>query len=133
MQHRCHRRVFCGLVQHADAGALCAVLFVLQTRAVSEKVIVLCALGRVTPPYAHRTARPTHIASFHSLRMTAVEHRAHTRSSSSSSTGSPSEVCYFSQPTYRIEAVCLPVFFKFLEFDFHFKTKNCDMSFRMLF
>ena len=37
MQHRLHRHVFCGLLQHADAGALCAVLVLLHTRAVSEK------------------------------------------------------------------------------------------------
>ena len=37
MQHRLHRHVYCGLLQHADAGALCAVLVLLHTRAVSEK------------------------------------------------------------------------------------------------
>ena len=67
----------------------------------AKKVIVPWALGRLTAPHAHRTARPTHMASIDSLRMTAVEHRAHTRrrrrSSSSSSTRRQSVVCYFSQ------------------------------------
>ena len=43
----------------------------------AKKVTVLWALGRVTSPHAHRTARPTHTTSIDSLRMTAVEHRAH--------------------------------------------------------
>ena len=44
-----------------------------------KKVIVLWALGRVTAPHTHRTARPTHMASIEGLRMIAVEHRAHTQ------------------------------------------------------
>ena len=43
----------------------------------AKRVIVLWALGRVTAPHAHRTARPMHMASIDSLRMTAVENRAH--------------------------------------------------------
>ena len=96
MQHR-HRRVFRALLmQHADAGALCAVLFLLQTRAVSEKSDG--ALGSGACDRASRTphSTPTHMASIGILRMTSVEHRAHTRSSSSNNssrtrTRSPSE------------------------------------------
>ena len=42
-------------------------------------MIVPWALGRVTAQYAHRTAHPTHMASINSLRITAVNHRAHTQ------------------------------------------------------
>ena len=80
----------------------------------AKKVVVLWALGRLTTPHAG-TGQRAPVASIDILRMTAVEHRAHTRSSSSSSssTRSRSVVCYFSLPASRIEAVGF-VFFKFL-------------------
>ena len=60
-------------LKHADAGALCAVLFLLQTRAVSEKS------DRALGSEACDRATPTRMASIDSLRMTAVEHRAQTQ------------------------------------------------------
>ena len=81
-------------------GALCAV----QTRAVTEKSSSralgpgACNRAPRTPhstPHA-RTAQGAPVASIDSLRMTAVEHRAHTRGSSSNSSNNtriPSVVC----------------------------------------
>ena len=56
-----YRRAFCGLLQHAHAGAPSAVLFLLQMRAVSEKSdralgSGACDRGTRTPhstPHAH--------------------------------------------------------------------------------
>ena len=73
-------------MQHANAGAQRAFLFLRQTRAVSEKEIVFWALGRVTAPHAHLTARPTHMASTDSLRTTAVEHGAHAATAAAAAT-----------------------------------------------
>ena len=79
MQHRWHRRVLCRLLQHA---VLCAVFFCCRREWSAKKVLVLWALGRVTAPHAHRTARPTH-ALHNALRehglTTAVKHRSHTQ------------------------------------------------------
>ena len=75
------------ILQHADAGALCAVLFLLQTRPVSENRS--CRDLGFGATHAHRTARPTHtlhiappVASIDSLGMIAVQHRSNTPSSS---------------------------------------------------
>ena len=46
------------ILQHVDAGALCAVPFLLQTRLVSEKTCRR-ALG-LGATHAHRIARHTH-------------------------------------------------------------------------
>ena len=67
----------CGLRQHANAGAPSAVLFCCRRERSAKKMIVFRALGRVTAPHAHLTARPTHMASIKSLRTTAVHHGAH--------------------------------------------------------
>ena len=58
MQHRWHRHLLCRLLQHADAGALRDVVFLLQTRPVREKRSRR-AVGSGAA-HAHRTARPTH-------------------------------------------------------------------------
>ena len=70
----------CGLRQHANAGAPSAVLFLLQTRAVSEKNDR--ALGSGACDHATRTPHSTphaHGVDCESLRMIAVKHRAHTQ------------------------------------------------------
>ena len=81
MQHRLHRRMLCRLLQqHADAGALCAVLFAADSSG-QRKMYSCWALRRHTNTAQHahaRTAQRAPVASMDSLYMTTVEHIAHT-------------------------------------------------------
>ena len=65
---------YCSMLTRVLQALFC---FCCRRERSAKRVIVLWALGRVTAPHAHRTARPMHMASIDSLRMTAVENRAH--------------------------------------------------------
>ena len=66
---------YCSMLTRVRRVLLC---FCCRRERSAKRVIVLWALmGRVRPRHTHRTARPTPMTSIDSLRMTAVENRAH--------------------------------------------------------
>ena len=116
---------------HADAGALCAVRFQLQTRPVSKKG---WALG-FGATHAHRTARPMHILhiarwwSIDSFRMTTVHHRSDTPINSSSREAASAalvaraySLLFFSTPIYRSRRFVRILFFQFPGILFQFQN-----------
>ena len=129
------------LMQHADAGALRADIFLRQTRSVSGNSCR--TLGSGACGTCDRTTRTPHGTphvqgvDWQSSQDGPRTRSTHTRSSSSRSrTRNPSERSLLTKnyrPTTRIGAVCLIVFCKFLEFYFPLKAKSCDIGFRMLF
>ena len=79
MQHRWYRRVLCRLLQLADAGALCAVLFCCRDVTGQKVVVVLWALGQHAHiaqhvPRTRWTSRPGGVDSQLSHCFRSLEH-----------------------------------------------------------
>ena len=113
---------------------LCVLFFFCcrRDRSAKKLVVVLSALGRHThiaqhAPRAHCTLPPD--GAIDSLRMTAVYHRSHTPSSSSSRaaalTRSPSAIYFFLNPHLPSQPLVCSCFVcsNFLEFYFNFKSQ----------
>ena len=114
--------MFCRLLQHADAGALCCFFFAPDESGRRKKYSCSGLWGDTrTPdstPHA-RTAQRAPVASIDSLRMTAVEHRAHTNTAVAVAAAAAAAAAalaraysatwyiFFFQPASRIEAVGL--------------------------
>ena len=113
--------MFCRLLQHADAGALCCFSFAADESGRRKKYSCSGLWGDTrTPdstPHA-RTAQRAPVASIDSLRMTAVEHRAHTNTAVAVAAAAAAAAAlaraysatwyiFFFQPASRIEAVGL--------------------------